>query len=100
MEGFVIDYSMGNRGPGDSFRLSGILNLIFVLVALMAAFFYRQVQTMIAKEIDKKIVTASDYTVMVHGIPKEETAAQIEAFFEDKLKRERRFDDKIIQVLL
>ena len=85
--GFVISRSLGNIGTEDSFKLSSILNFVFVIVALVVAFIYRNVQTVTANNIDQQTITAADYTVMVYGIPKGEKEEDIKAEFEEKLKR-------------
>lgn len=86
-EGFIVYYSLAGRVSKDSYKLSSTLNIIFVLLALIGAFVYRKIQAMIAKDIDKKTITASDYTVMVSGLPKGEQASDIEAFFEKAVKK-------------
>ena len=79
--GFAILYSMGNRGAQDSFKLPSMLNLIFVILGLWLALIYRRNQTLMAERIDKDTVTASDYTVMVHSLPKESTVDKIKELF-------------------
>lgn len=82
--GFTILYSLANRDDPRVFRVSSILNLIFVVVALIGAFFYRKMQAVTTEKIDSRLTTASDYTVMVYGISKTYDSKKIKELINGK----------------
>jgi hypothetical protein len=83
--GPVIEYSYGNRATSDTtFGVSNVLNLVFVIIGVFVAFYYRRIQGMTADEVNRGSITTSDYTIIIKGVPATETPEKIKAFFEEK----------------
>ena len=82
--GFIQQYSMGNRTMDDSMEISSILNLTFVVVGIVASLYYKRLQALTAEEVDRSVLSTSNYTIMVKNIPTTETEESIREFFDQK----------------
>ncbi len=75
-----------------------VLAFFFVLLGVVASFFFRRWQVQTADECDRDQITPSDYTIMVKNIPRNQTVQDIKNFFTKKGKYTG--DTKIEKVVL
>lgn len=90
---FSARISIGNYGREKSNYKNGaffglqILNTICIFLIIVSSIILRRMQKKVASEIDERVVTPSDFGVMVTGIPldktEEEVAEYFKGFFED-----------------
>lgn len=76
---FLVKSSIANSDKQD---VASICNFIFVILAILVSLFYRRRQARTAETARRDVVMISHYTVMVEGLPKDETVDEIKAYFE------------------
>jgi len=77
----IVATSLGNRPPHQPVHLHSIMDFLCTLAFLGFLVFYRRRQLLARKEVETKVITAADYTVLVQGLPEDATKEQVQEHF-------------------
>ena len=86
--------SLANKSQIDEFQESqAFLNLLTIVVSTIYLSYCRFVQRKTAFKCDVNIISPSDYSIMVEGLPKDAKISEIKSFFEHCLDSNTNIDD-------
>lgn len=87
---FLTRFSLGNHGKGSEKYASNqemyiilILNSCFLIVFVFLSYLLRSQQDSIIQGVDDKLITPSDFTIMVYNIPKDKTSDEFKRWLDD-----------------
>ncbi|EKX53929.1 hypothetical protein GUITHDRAFT_160745 [Guillardia theta CCMP2712] len=73
----LVASTLGNRPPHQPLLLHSIMDFLCSLAFLFFLIYYRRRQLLARKEIETKIITAADYSILVSNLPENATREEI-----------------------
>ena len=87
---FITRFTIGNHGKDENnyyrdsdMNLVLILNSCFLVVLIFISMLLKTQQESIIQRVDDKLITPSDFTIMVYNIPKDKTSNELKQWLED-----------------